>query len=105
MDRFNHDIMCDAEEDTDDTEDLPLFGSFGSYSPQYRKHNHSSVQINLPTHSFEDTNTSDGSSEASPTPSIERYNFSNYSGPTTIGKIMATPQLRQIDVRLFIRIF
>lgn len=90
--------MCEGEEDTDDTEDLPLFGSFGSYSPQYRKHNSSSVQINLPTHSFEDTNTSDGSSEASPTPSIEKYNFNNYNGPTAIGKFIATPQLRQIDV-------
>lgn len=32
-DRYNHDIG----EDTDDTDDSPLFGSFSSYSPQYRK--------------------------------------------------------------------
>ncbi|KAL0276514.1 UNVERIFIED_CONTAM: hypothetical protein PYX00_004073 [Menopon gallinae] len=32
-DRYNHDIG----EDTDDTDDSPLFGSFASYSPQYRK--------------------------------------------------------------------
>ncbi|PSN47850.1 hypothetical protein C0J52_01244 [Blattella germanica] len=33
MDRYNHDIG----EDTDDTDDSPLFGSFSSCSPQYRK--------------------------------------------------------------------
>uniref|UniRef100_A0A1Q3FEL8 non-specific serine/threonine protein kinase n=1 Tax=Culex tarsalis TaxID=7177 RepID=A0A1Q3FEL8_CULTA len=34
VDRYNHDICGD---DTDDMEDSPLFGSFNSYSPQYRK--------------------------------------------------------------------
>ncbi|XP_063981056.1 microtubule-associated serine/threonine-protein kinase 3 isoform X2 [Diachasmimorpha longicaudata] len=33
MDRYNHDLG----EDTDDTDDSPLFGSFSSYSPQSRK--------------------------------------------------------------------
>ncbi|CAG2063032.1 unnamed protein product, partial [Timema podura] len=33
MDRYNHDIG----EDTDDTDESPLFGSFSSCSPQYRK--------------------------------------------------------------------
>lgn len=32
-DRYNHDIG----EDTDDTDESPLFGSFASYSPQYKK--------------------------------------------------------------------
>ena len=32
-DRYNHDMG----EDTDDTDESPLFGSFASYSPQYRK--------------------------------------------------------------------
>ncbi|XP_055591772.1 microtubule-associated serine/threonine-protein kinase 1-like [Uranotaenia lowii] len=42
VDRYNHDI-CD--DDTDDMEDSPLFGSFNSYSPQYRKqHSIPSVQ-------------------------------------------------------------
>lgn len=31
-DRYNHDL-----EDTDDADDSPLFGSFASYSPQYRR--------------------------------------------------------------------
>lgn len=38
MDRYNHDL---GGEDTDDTDDFPLIGSFGSYSPQYRKNNSS----------------------------------------------------------------
>ena len=33
MDRYNHDLG----EDTDDTDDSPLIGSFSSCSPQYRK--------------------------------------------------------------------
>lgn len=33
MDRYNHDLG----EDTDDTDDSPLIGSFSSYSPQSRK--------------------------------------------------------------------
>ncbi|KAG4079765.1 hypothetical protein HA402_014896 [Bradysia odoriphaga] len=38
MDRYNHDL---AGEDTDETEDSPLIGSFSSYSPQYRRQNSS----------------------------------------------------------------
>lgn len=38
MDRYNHDL---GGEDTDDTEDSPLIGSFSSYSPQYRRQNSS----------------------------------------------------------------
>lgn len=33
LDRYNHDIG----EDTDDTEDNIVFGSFSSFSPQYKK--------------------------------------------------------------------
>uniref|UniRef100_A0A182JTS2 non-specific serine/threonine protein kinase n=1 Tax=Anopheles christyi TaxID=43041 RepID=A0A182JTS2_9DIPT len=36
VDRYNHEICGD---DTDEMEDSPLFGSFSSYSPQYRKQN------------------------------------------------------------------
>lgn len=38
MDRYNHDL---GGEDTDETEDSPLIGSFSSYSPQYRRQNSS----------------------------------------------------------------
>lgn len=38
MDRYNHELGGD---DTDETEDSPLIGSFSSYSPQYRRQNSS----------------------------------------------------------------
>ncbi|XP_022226103.2 microtubule-associated serine/threonine-protein kinase 1 [Drosophila obscura] len=38
MDRYNHDL---AGEDTDDTDDTPVFGSFNSCTPQYRKQHYS----------------------------------------------------------------
>lgn len=38
MDRYNHDL---GGEDTDDTDDTPVFGSFSSYTPQYRKQHYS----------------------------------------------------------------
>lgn len=34
MERYNHEL---GDEDTDDMDDTPLFGSFNSYSPAYRK--------------------------------------------------------------------
>ncbi|XP_053690333.1 microtubule-associated serine/threonine-protein kinase 3 isoform X2 [Sabethes cyaneus] len=46
VDRYNHDICGD---DTDDMEDSPLFGSFSSYSPQYRKQQSISASSNPPT--------------------------------------------------------
>lgn len=35
MDRYNHDMI--GGDDTDEQDDSPIFGSFSSYSPQYRK--------------------------------------------------------------------
>ena len=43
MDRYNHDFA--AGEDTDEMDDSPLFGSFNSYSPQYRKQHYSNRQM------------------------------------------------------------
>lgn len=96
MDRYNHDMGGD---DTDDTDDFPLIGSFGSYSPQYRKNNSSLVQINLPQQSF-DESISSGSGTASPTPSVldQSNNTSQNNSQTSIGKLMSTPQLRKLDV-------
>lgn len=97
MDRYNHDM---GDEDTDDTDDFPLIGSFGSYSPQYRK-NSSLVQINLPQQSFDESvNTSSGSGTASPTPSVldQSGSSSQPHPPTSIGKLISTPQLRKLDV-------
>lgn len=107
MDRYNHDM---GGEDTDDTDDFPLIGSFGSYSPQYRKNNSSLVQINLPPQSSLDdsVNTSSGSGTASPISlnqsggnTSAAQNVPTTSAATTsssIGKIMSTPQLRKLDV-------
>lgn len=115
MDRYNHDMGGD---DTDDTDDFPLIGSFGSYSPQYRKNNSSLVQINLPPQSSLDDsiNTSSGSGTASPISSnlSQSGGNANVAQSTTtatatittttatthssIGKIMSTPQLRKLDV-------
>lgn len=98
MDRYNHDM---GGEDTDDTDDFPLIGSFGSYSPQYRKHNSSLVQINLPQQSLDESiNMSSGSGTASPISSnlSQVANTSQNTANSSIGKIMATPQLRKLDV-------
>lgn len=93
MDRYNHDM---GGEDTDDTDDFPLIGSFGSYSPQYRKHNSSLVQINLPPQSLDESiNTSSGSGTASP---ISSNTTQNAAVNPNIGKIISTPQLRKLDV-------
>lgn len=42
MDRYNHEL----EDDTDDTDDSPLFGLFSSCSPQYRKVQNAQVIYN-----------------------------------------------------------
>lgn len=98
MDRYNHDMGGD---DTDDTDDFPLIGSFGSYSPQYRKHNSSLIQINLPQQSLDESvNTSSGSGTASPISSTlgQTTNAPQTAPNSNIGKIMSTPQLRKLDV-------
>lgn len=99
MDRYNHDM---GGEDTDDTDDFPLIGSFGSYSPQYRKHNSSLVQINLPQQISldESINTSSGSGTASPISSnlSQNANAPQNIPNSSIGKIISTPQLRKLDV-------
>lgn len=91
-------------EDTDDTDDLPLIGSFGSYSPQYRKNNSSLVQINVQTQQSldESINMSSGSGTASP---ISLNLSQNVNAPpntanSSIGKIISTPQLRKLDVSI-----
>lgn len=101
MDRYNHDMGCD---DTDETDECPQIGSFGSYSPQYRKNTSSLVQINLPSQSFDESINSSGSGSISPTPSIVNQSLSSVNQTnlnTTIGKIMSTPQLRKLDVSEF----
>lgn len=111
MDRYNHDM---GGEDTDDTDDFPLIGSFGSYSPQYRKNNSSLVQINLPPQSSLDDSVNTSSGTASPLSLNHSQSGINTSAVlsaaattttttiattnSNIGKIMSTPQLRKLDV-------
>lgn len=55
MDRYNHDL---AGEDTDDTDDTPVIGSFSSYTPQYRKQHYSWSRVaSTTTVSSSTTNT------------------------------------------------
>lgn len=99
-----------AGDDTDDTDDMPLIGSFGSYSPQYRKHNSSLVQINFPQQYLDESiNTSGGSGCGSPTPSLisqssnssqNNTSVANTSAASTISRVIHTPQLRKLDVRI-----
>ncbi|XP_055699596.1 microtubule-associated serine/threonine-protein kinase 3 isoform X2 [Phlebotomus papatasi] len=49
MDRYNHDL---GDEDTDETDDTPLFGSFSSYTHHFRKQQCSS-RLTLSTSSME----------------------------------------------------
>lgn len=69
MDRYNHDL---AGDDTDETDDSPLFGSFSSYSPQYKRQYSSRLAMNISDHS---SSTGDD-----------------------IGKVITTPELRKLDV-------
>ncbi|XP_055858037.1 microtubule-associated serine/threonine-protein kinase 3 isoform X2 [Episyrphus balteatus] len=79
MDRYNHDL---GGEDTDDTDDAPLFGSFSSYTPQYRKQHYSWNR--LASHNTSDEGTS-GSGNGSG------------SAETGNSKTLTTPELRNID--------
>ncbi|XP_049313805.1 uncharacterized protein LOC105227351 [Bactrocera dorsalis] len=60
MDRYNHDL---AGEDTDDTDDTPVFGSFSSLTPQYRKQHYSWSRV--PSASSSTTMTPTSTSAAS----------------------------------------
>ncbi|XP_063706020.1 microtubule-associated serine/threonine-protein kinase 3 [Culicoides brevitarsis] len=81
LDRYSHDLG----EDTDDTDDSPLFGSFSSYSPQYRKQQYSRLASNM------SANTTCNSSDD---------NASNASNTSMqdISKMLTTPELRKFNM-------
>lgn len=85
MDRYNHEI---ADDDTDDTDEPPIFGSFNSFSSQYRKSYHSgttTTKVNSPAvFSLEDPPIAIGGGKGPPK--------------------LKTPELRKLDVS-FIYIF
>uniref|UniRef100_A0A182PZU1 non-specific serine/threonine protein kinase n=1 Tax=Anopheles farauti TaxID=69004 RepID=A0A182PZU1_9DIPT len=67
VDRYNHEICGD---DTDEMEDSPLFGSFSSYSPQYRKqHSLSQASINS-SGSFGGSRIAGGNATPAPIPAV-----------------------------------
>lgn len=73
MDRYNHDL---GGEDTDETEDSPLIGSFSSYSPQYRRQNSS----RFPNQFSDKPGTT--------SPSLSSHDV----------KLLTRPELRKLDV-------
>lgn len=80
MDRYNHDL---GGEDTDDTDDTPLFGSFSSYTPQYRKQHYSWNRLS--SHNTSSIEANDNSCGI-----IELKNDTS--------KALTTPKLRNIDL-------
>ncbi|ALC44714.1 CG6498, partial [Drosophila busckii] len=112
MDRYNHDL---GGEDTDDTDDTPVFGSFNSYTPQYRKQHYSWSRHPTPP-----TTITDGSLKAMPAISTAAATLPSHAqegaiavkatGATTklkplaasqegvAKKFLNTPQLRKLDL-------
>lgn len=110
MDRYNHDLGGD---DTDETDDSPLFGSFSSYSPQYRKQNSSRILASNDNNELNvsgDANISicSGTSSISSGAGGDGTNTQN-SIPINETKIISRPELRKLDVsfikKLFISLF
>ncbi|KAK7861662.1 hypothetical protein R5R35_006574 [Gryllus longicercus] len=97
MDRYNHDIG----EDTDDTDESPLFGSFSSCSPQYRKvHTRLGLYEDLEENSFKksfsrgDSGQSDHS-ESSPSNLESALDTPDIEGLKEIGEGSSRPQAQQ----------
>lgn len=121
MDRYNHDL---AGEDTDDTDDTPVFGSFNSYTPQYRKQHYSWSRhattstdgtrppplTSLPSRAQENPLPIPGVSSTGAMPKLKTgfgsgrgSSFGSGGGASTEGvvnKFLNTPQLRKLDVSI-----
>lgn len=91
MDRYNHDLASGgAGDETDDTtDDSPLFGSFSSYSPQYRKQN---------SYKFLSTNTSDDGGSLTNVPLGRVVAATKKVSPSE--QSYAQPELRSLDVSI-----
>lgn len=151
MDRYNHEL---AGEDTDDTDDTPVFGCFSSYTMQYRKQYYSWSKIAATTPTSTSTTTpsscdvpiSTSTTKTSATDlmpsSLQLANLSEKQQRTLsaiintsanfgveeklgdaifkshktnlpavginidkqiVNKVLTTPQLRRIEVRIFIQ--
>ncbi|XP_062564671.1 microtubule-associated serine/threonine-protein kinase 3 isoform X2 [Armigeres subalbatus] len=104
VDRYNHEICGD---DTDDMEDSPLFGSFSSYSPQYRKQQ--AATTNPATNALQQEQLASplpGSNlpsviakEKQQLPSLFEDSFDvNHPKPNDISKLIITPELRKFNI-------
>lgn len=112
MDRYNHDL---GGEDTDDTDDTPVFGSFNSYTPQYRKQHYSwsrhasatttdsvkatTTMTTLPSRAQEIATTSAMATTAS-TGAMPKLKPLNAGQEGVVNKFLNTPQLRKLDVSI-----
>ncbi|XP_055530653.1 microtubule-associated serine/threonine-protein kinase 3 isoform X2 [Wyeomyia smithii] len=108
VDRYNHDICGD---DTDDMEDSPLFGSFSSYSPQYRKQQSISASSNPPAvvsqpeplaSPLAGSNLPSTVAKEKPQlPSLFEDSFDLNQHPKPVGdinKLIITPELRKFNI-------
>lgn len=100
MDRYNHDLTGGAagDETDDTTDDSPLFGSFSSYSPQYRKQN---------SYKFLSTITSDdgGGGTLANNPSAAVVVVAATAKVSPSEQTYAQPELRSLDVSAQNRVF
>ncbi|XP_004522249.1 microtubule-associated serine/threonine-protein kinase 1 [Ceratitis capitata] len=88
MDRYNHDL---AGEDTDDTDDTPVFGSFSSLTPQYRKQHYSWSRVPSTSSSATMTPTTASAAINSATPtSATTGNSTEPAEAKTVGSIVTT---------------
>lgn len=104
MDRYNHDL---GGEDTDDTDDTPVFGSFNSYTPQYRKQHYSwsrhatdsakGTPTTLPSRAQE---TATATATIAATGAMPKLKPSAVSQEGVVNKFLNTPQLRKLDVSI-----
>jgi len=110
MDRYNHDL---GGEDTDDTDDTPVFGSFNSYTPQYRKQHYSwsrhatatttdsvkgtPTMTTLPSRAQEIATTS-AMAVTVATGAMPKLKPFTGSQEGVVNKFLNTPQLRKLDV-------
>lgn len=94
MDRYNHDLTGGAagDETDDTTDDSPLFGSFSSYSPQYRKQN--SYKF-LSTITSDDGGGGGGTLAKNPSATVVEAATAKVS-PSE--QTYAQPELRSLDV-------
>ncbi|XP_032290509.1 microtubule-associated serine/threonine-protein kinase 3 isoform X2 [Drosophila virilis] len=102
MDRYNHDL---GGEDTDDTDDTPVFGSFNSYTPQYRKQHYSwsrhatdsakGTPTTLPSRAQE---TATATVTIATTGAMPKLKPSAVSQEGVVNKFLNTPQLRKLDL-------